>query len=61
MNNKQHAWSWQTSKTARLNGPRATAPSLDQWRAAVVTVQQAGQAALRLLQTLPHDTGALDV
>lgn len=45
---------------ACLKGPLATAPSLDQWRAAVVTVQQAGQAALRLLQNPPQDTGMLD-
>lgn len=61
MTHKRHAWSWQLSKTARLNAPRATAPSLDQWQAAVVNVQLAGQAALRLMQTLPHDTGALHV
>lgn len=59
LSQQQPAWSWQLSKTAYLEGPRTKAPSLDQWRAAVVTVRQAGQAALRLLQNLPQDTGTL--
>ncbi|KAK9834736.1 hypothetical protein WJX74_008822 [Apatococcus lobatus] len=55
---KPHVWSWRLSKTGSLQGPRVKiAPSPNDWRAAVQAIQHAGQTALRLMQSLPDDTG----